>query len=135
VHACVCEHVAGARSQDAFPLQPPPDRWPCHHPCPPCPHLAYSKMQAQNVAHLPWALIGTAGISCLIYFMLALSLVLLTYPSISAPGFPQFPCATYSWVQSSPTIGFTSAFVYAHCEYAPLLCSCSKCSVTPPAVA
>ena len=69
------------------------------------------------MAHLPWALIGTAGISCLIYFMLALSLALLTYPSISVPAFLQFPCAPAKWAQSGPTIGFTAAFVYAHCEF------------------
>ena len=76
-------------------------------------------LQAQNVADLPWALVGTATISCLIYSMLALALVLLTYPNISAPAFSQFSCAPLSWVQSSPTIGFTNAFVYAHCENPP----------------
>ena len=64
---------------------------------------------------------GTVGVSAGLYIMLATALVLLTYPNITCPAFLQFPCAPLNWVQSAPTIGFTNAFVYAHCECAPQL--------------
>jgi APA family basic amino acid/polyamine antiporter len=78
-------------------------------------------LQVKDVAHLPWAIVGTVGLSTGLYIMLATALVLLTYPNITCPAFLQFPCAPANWEQSAPTIGFTTAFVYAHCEFAPQL--------------
>jgi hypothetical protein len=42
-------------------------------------------LQVQNVAHLPWAIMGTVLTSTTIYLMLALGLALMICPTIACP--------------------------------------------------
>ena len=67
----------------------------------PRPALAPGDAQARNVAHLPWAIVGTVAISMVTYFMLAVALVLMVSPSISHP----------NPILYSPSITFIAAFV------------------------
>ena len=61
--------------------------------------------QVRNVAHLPWALVGTVGISAVLYILLALALALMVYPSIACPDLAFL----------TPHVSFITAFV-THCE-------------------
>ena len=65
-------------------------------------------LQVKDVRHLPAAILGTVGVACLMYVMLALALAVLAYPNISCPAdalIPPFP---------PPLVNFISAFVGGH---------------------
>lgn len=51
------------------------------HPSPRCP----PPPQVKNVNHIPWAIVGSITASGVLYFMLALALVLMTAPNIACP--------------------------------------------------
>ncbi|PSC68357.1 cationic amino acid transporter 1-like [Micractinium conductrix] len=64
--------------------------------------------EVKDVRHLPAAILGTVGVACLMYVMLALALAVLAYPNISCPAdalIPPFP---------PPLVNFISAFVGGH---------------------
>ena len=46
-------------------------------------------MQVKNVNHIPWGIVGSITGAGLLYFMLALAMVLMTAPNISCP-YPSF---------------------------------------------
>ena len=78
-------HGGGRRgaAAAAVPLLPALCRCCWHHACffPDSPQLStllLSIAQARNVAHMPMALLGTAGASMTLYMLLSLSLVLTT---------------------------------------------------------
>lgn len=60
----------------------------------------------RNVAHLPWAILGTVAASTLLYVMLALALVLVVAQTIACPEWVYF-------VDGVPTINFIDAFIAA----------------------
>ena len=60
--------------------------------------------QVRHVAHLPWALVGTVGVSAVLYILLALALALMVFPSIACPDLAFF----------TPQASFITAFV-THC--------------------
>lgn len=74
------------------------------------PHAA----QVKDSRDLPWAIVGTVGVSTLLYILLALSLALMVYPSIGCPSWEFFLAGTSDSVQQ--TVSFLSAFVSGHCE-------------------
>ena len=63
---------------------------------------------------LPWAIIGTVGVSTLLYVLLALALALMVYPSIACPAWQFFLSGASDTVVD--TVTFISAFVGGHCE-------------------
>ena len=73
-----------------------------------------SVAQVKDARDLPWAIVGTVGISTLLYVLLALSLALMVYPSIGCPDWVFFLAGTGGSVQQS--VSFLSAFVSGHCE-------------------
>ena len=60
--------------------------------------------QVRHVAHLPWALVGTVGVSAVLYILLALALALMVFPSIACPDLAFL----------TPQASFITAFV-THC--------------------
>lgn len=73
-----------------------------------------SVVQVKDVRDLPWAIVGTVGISTLLYVLLALSLALMVFPSIGCPDWVFFLAGASGSVQQS--VSFLSAFVSGHCE-------------------
>lgn len=54
--------------------------------CPPLITLPFlATCQVKNVNHIPWAIVGSITGSGLLYFMLALALVLMTAPNVACP--------------------------------------------------
>ena len=62
--------------------------------------------QAQDVTHLPWALVGTAAVSTIMYTMLAVALQYVASPNAAKPALPPVNNPTET------VLTFTSAFVY-----------------------
>lgn len=77
--------------------------------------LLPSCTQAKDVAHLPWALVGTVGASTVLYVMLAVAMVYLGLPNVAKPMLPP----------DEPYLTFASAFnsLQGVLHVLPFLCS------------
>ncbi|EFN54400.1 hypothetical protein CHLNCDRAFT_36103 [Chlorella variabilis] len=60
--------------------------------------------EARDVAHLPWALVGTVGVSMLLYTMLAVAMMYIATPNAAKPALPPIG------QPSETALTFTTAF-------------------------
>lgn len=76
---------------------------------------ALAAVQVKDSRDLPWAIVGTVGVSTCLYILLALSLALMVYDGIACPNWVFFLAGNSGSVQER--VSFLSAFVSGHCEH------------------
>lgn len=103
--ACACVGYPPAGSPIFTPSPNP-------NPAPPCPQVGFDAIantaeEAQDVGALPWAILGTVGVSTGVYLLLALALALMVYPGIACPS-----CQFFR--DGDQLVTFINAFVDGH---------------------